>query len=197
MIQGFDGKSAGCAHDSIDATIELELTREQQLALSEAACASAGPDESDSVSGAPDYDHFAFRRTARIDTVCNVTFAVAVLAVAVASLWPASGRYRPAPPVIRSAPLVTAAPVVPTEPPGVPVRIRNAFDATEVFEFPPGTPESEAHDTVAELLLSRARERGAVELTLRRAGTPHPERDATGQASEVVVTRLLARAKDP
>lgn len=42
---------------------------------------------------------------------------------------------------------------------GVPVRITNSFDKSEVFEFPPGTSESEARAAVADLLLKRATER--------------------------------------
>jgi len=42
-----------------------------------------------------------------------------------------------------------------------PTRIRNPFDASEVFEFPPGTPEDTARESVAETLLERARERRA------------------------------------
>lgn len=45
----------------------------------------------------------------------------------------------------------------PAQPP--PVRVVNPFDDSEVFEFPAGTSEREAHDRVAELLLERARER--------------------------------------
>ena len=39
------------------------------------------------------------------------------------------------------------------------LRIKNAFDATEVIEFPHGTTESAAREAVADLLLSRARDR--------------------------------------
>jgi hypothetical protein len=41
----------------------------------------------------------------------------------------------------------------------LPVRIRNPFDRTEVFEFPPGTSQDEARQAVADRLLDRARER--------------------------------------
>jgi hypothetical protein len=52
--------------------------------------------------------------------------------------------------------------VAPVEqPPAEPVRIRNPFDREEVFEFPAGTSEAAARDAVAEMLLTRARERGA------------------------------------
>ncbi|WP_129647867.1 hypothetical protein [Peristeroidobacter agariperforans] len=40
-----------------------------------------------------------------------------------------------------------------------PVRFANPFDADEVFEFPPGTTETQARDAVAELLLKRAMSR--------------------------------------
>jgi hypothetical protein len=201
MIPGSEGPTtAGSAHDSSDDTIELELTGEQELALSraaEAARATARPDESGPVLSVPEYENFASRRVARIDFVCNVTFAVAVLGIAVASLWPASDRQPPAPAVTSVAPLAEVAPAGPAEPQGAPVQIRNAFDATEVFEFPHGTTESEAREAVAELLLSRARDRRAEGLALRRAGNLQPGRGAAVKQPEVFVTRLLARAKEP
>ena len=48
---------------------------------------------------------------------------------------------------------------VPPEPQSKPVKFANPFDATEVFEFPPGTTREEARAQVAEFLLQRARER--------------------------------------
>ena len=176
MIPGSEGPTtAGPAHDSSDGTIELELTGEQGLALSraaEAARAAARPDE------LPEYENFASRRTARIDFVCNVTFAVAVLGIAVVFLWPTSDRHPSVPAVTSTAPLAAVTPAGPVEPQGAPVRIKNAFDATEVFEFPHGTTESEAREAVAELLLSRARDRRAAGPTLRRAGNLQPDRGA-------------------
>jgi hypothetical protein len=202
MIQGSEGPTAsGSARGSSDDTIELELTGEQQLALSRAAgtAGAAGrANESGPVVSEPEYDNFASTRTARIDSICNVTFAVAVLGIAVVSLWPASGRHAAAPAVVSAAPLAKVVPTpAPAEPQGAPVRIRNAFDATEVFEFPPGTSESEAREAVAELLLSRARERRAERLALRPADNVQPDRDAAARQPDVFVTRLLARAKVP
>jgi hypothetical protein len=43
----------------------------------------------------------------------------------------------------------------------LPTRFANPFDASEVFEFPPGTTEDAARESVAEILLERARERRA------------------------------------
>jgi hypothetical protein len=201
MIPGSEGPTvAGPAHDSSDDTIELELTGAQRLALSratEAARVTARRDESGAVLSVPQYQHFASGRAARIDFVCNVTFAVAVLGIAVVFLWPASHRHPPAPApaptpalaVTGTAPLAAVTPARPAEPQGAPVRIKNAFDATEVFEFPHGTTESEARQAVAELLLSRARDRRAKGPPLRRAGILQPDRGVAVQQPEVFVTR--------
>jgi hypothetical protein len=200
MIPGSEGPTAaGPAHDSSDDTVELELTGEQGLALSRAAeaRATAAPDESGHVLSVSEYKNFASARTARIDFVCNVTFAVAVLGIAALFLWPASHRHPPAPAVTSTAPLPAVTPARPAEPHGAPVRIKNAFDAAEVFEFPHGTTESEAREAVAELLLSRARDRLAEGPNLRRAATLQPGRGAPVQQPEVFVTRSLARAKEP
>jgi hypothetical protein len=62
--------------------------------------------------------------------------------------------------VTRTAPISRAAPIVLTSPASaLPVRFANPFDATEVFEFPPGTSENEAHDAVADILTKRAQDR--------------------------------------
>ena len=206
MIPGSEGPTtAGSAHDSSDDTIELELTGEKELALSgeaEASRATAHPYESGSVLFMPEYENFASRRTARIDFVCNVTFAVAGVGIAVAFLWLASDRHPPAPVITSAAaaPVAEVAPAGPAEPQGAqgaPVRIKNAFDATEVFEFPHGTPESEAREAVVERLLSRARDRRAEGLALRRASNFQPDRGAAVQQPEVFVTRSPTRGKEP
>jgi hypothetical protein len=204
MIPGSEGPpTAGSAHDSRDDTIELELSVEQELALSratEAAQATARPHESAPVLSVPEYENFPYRRTARIDFICNVTSAAAVLGIAVAFLWPASVRHSPAPArapaVISAVRLADVAPAGPAEPQGAPVRIRNAFDAMEVFEFPHGTTASEARKAVAELLLSRARDRLTAGPALSQAGNLQPDRGAAPQQPEVLVTRLLAGAKE-
>jgi hypothetical protein len=58
-------------------------------------------------------------------------------------------------------PLSTPSPEMPAvesrQPP--PVRFRNPFDRSEVFEFPPGTSVEEARQSAAALLLQRARDR--------------------------------------
>ncbi|MGH8239789.1 MAG: hypothetical protein ACREXP_22645 [Steroidobacteraceae bacterium] len=47
------------------------------------------------------------------------------------------------------------------EPIGEPLFVANPFDSTEVFEFPAGTSEADAHEAVAGFLLERATRRGA------------------------------------
>jgi hypothetical protein len=203
MIPGSERPTTtGSAHGSSGDTIEVELTGKQELALSraaEAARATAHPDESGPVLSVPEHENSAYRRTARIDFVCNVTFAVAVLGMAAAFLWPTSDRHppAPAPAVTRAAPLAEVAAAGPAEPQGAPVRIKNAFDATEVFEFPHETSETQAREAVAELLLSRAHDRHAGGLALRQAGNLQPDRGAAVRRPEVLVTRLLARAQEP
>jgi hypothetical protein len=44
---------------------------------------------------------------------------------------------------------------------GEPVHFANPFDASEVFEFPPGTTEAEAREAVADFLIERAMSRQA------------------------------------
>ena len=58
---------------------------------------------------------------------------------------------------IPAHPIPAALPVVPVK--DEPVRFTNPFDATEVFQFPAGTSESDARQAVAGVLLQRARDR--------------------------------------
>jgi hypothetical protein len=75
------------------------------------------------------------------------------------------------------------------------VRIANAFDATEVFEFPQGTTDAAARKAVAELLLNRARERRAERLAARH--THNLQAVRTSSVPEVFVTRMLEGSKSP
>jgi hypothetical protein len=190
--------SAGPSRDSSDETIELELTEDQGLALSRAAAEAVRAEDSNVAPAVPEYMNLAFRPTARIEFVCNVTLGVLAAGSALVFLWPKSVAHTSAP-VIAS----TAAPIAavmsapaPPEPQGPPVRITNAFDASEVFEFPFGTSEAEARQAVVELLLNRARERHTAGMALRPARSS--QRGAVpNEQSSPFVTRLLARTKVP
>jgi hypothetical protein len=152
--------------------------------------------ESGLVLPVPEHEGFVSRRTARIDFVCNVTLAVAALGVTVAFVWPGSNRHPPAPVITSTLALGVVTRPAPAESQGAPVRIKNAFDATEVFEFPHGTAESEAREAVGELLLSRARDRRAQALALRRVRNLQTDRGGAVQQPGVVVSRLLAPAHE-
>jgi hypothetical protein len=96
------------------------------------------------------------RSWTRTTLVVGATIA-AVTAVVV--LGPFSKTSQSIPSTTFAAPQDTAATaevVDPTVPDAPPVRIVNSFDKSEVFEFPPGTPEAEARAAVADLLRTRA-----------------------------------------
>jgi len=191
--------SAEPARDSSDETIELELTEDQGLTLSRAAAEAARANDSDPTPALPEYMNLAFRPTARIEFVCNVTLAVLAAGFALVFLWPKSVAHTSAPAVAGTAAPIAAgmsAPA-PPEPQGPPVRITNAFDATEVFEFPFGTSEAEARQAVVELLLNRARERHTAGMALRPAKSSQRGRGVPTEQSPIFVTRLLARTKVP
>jgi hypothetical protein len=74
---------------------------------------------------------------------------------------------------------------VPPVPQGEPVQVANPFDATEVFQFPSGTSESDAHVAIASLLLQRARDRQHLwSHTAHRSKkrTSHTQSDEPGSA---------------
>jgi hypothetical protein len=74
-----------------------------------------------------------------------------------------------------AAPNIAPAPQQTQEPQASPVRVKNPFDAKEVFEFPAGTTRAQAREKVTELLLRRALDRGST----GKAGEPANAPDAT------------------
>jgi len=95
--------------------------------------------------------------------------AVLSLCALTIGLWPTEPRTAIAPQSAGAAVKSTKDPLPgapeQTEPVGVqnlPTRFANPFDASEVFEFPPGTTKDVAREWVAETLLQRARERRAL-----------------------------------
>jgi hypothetical protein len=69
--------------------------------------------------------------------------------------------------------------------PGVPVRFKNPFDASEVFEFPAGTSQTEVRNAVAELLSQRARERQSLSVKRPRRNTKTADQNASVTAGRV------------
>jgi hypothetical protein len=180
-------------------TIEIELTSAQQSQLASAAAYADAPEAtatSQPASAEPDGDDSVYRRAARVDSISNATLAAAVIVVAGALLWRAANLHaHVALPLMH--PLVTAAHPAPAHgvpPPAPPplVRETNPFDASEVFEFPADTPESQARGAMAALLMQRARERLAQGLDLRHEHDRHQPRVAMHEPAEIFVTRLSA-----
>jgi hypothetical protein len=173
-------------------TIEIELTGEQELGLSQVAKtaqATARPAEAIPGLPSPAFGSIVRRRTARIDFICGVTFAVAGVGITAATVWHPADRNTTAPTAMRAAPIVRP-PAVPAEQQGAIVQVRNPFDAAEVFEFPAETTKTEAREAMAELLLQRARNRYGQRLGIKHAGGRDPTRNAASERSDVLVTNL-------
>lgn|GEM_PF-929229 len=157
-----EGRSVGSADEADEDTIELVLSAEDMHLLAQAAAAvqpvaSAIPPATEPAASTPLEGR---RGLTRLAAALGVS-AAAVALVAAAYVVVNVNHESPAPVVAQQATVVAAIPVEPPapEPQSVPVQFRNPFDATEVFEFPPGTSEAEARDAVADLLMQRARER--------------------------------------
>ena len=100
-----------------------------------------------------------------------VAIALGLAAVAIA-LWPSPRRAEAAtqaeiPVVSTKAPLSSSASQT-ALPDDSPTRFANPFDASEIFEFPAGTTEDDARESVAEILYERARERGVQTRSIKR-----------------------------
>lgn len=182
-------------------TVEIELTDQEQLALSGAAEASRAlaPDAAPANGPpGPAGDNCLWERTARIDFISTATFAALVLAVAGASLWHTTGfdARTTAATTAAATPSASAhAPPAPAEAPRPPpLQVLNPFDRTEVFELPAETTESEAREAVADLLLQRARSRLAQTEGPKHTSMAHRVPDVAHEQAEIFVTRLSASA---
>jgi hypothetical protein len=134
-----------------DDTVEIALTAEDTLALSQAAeerqpVAILGK----SMSAARTYLRQQYLRRDRRPLVLPASLLGMAIGVA---LGVAADRIYT---VRTETPPGATAPAESREPP---VRFRNPFDASEVFEFPPGTSDDSARESVAAMLLQRARDR--------------------------------------
>jgi hypothetical protein len=192
-----EGSTAGRTQASGEDTVEIELTDQEQLALSEAAEAprALAPDAAPTNgSPAPAGDNCLWERTARIDFISTATFAALVLAVAGASLWHTTGfdARTTAAATPSASEHVPPAPAEAPRPP--PLQVLNPFDPTELFELPAETTESEAREAVADLLLQRARTRVAQTGGPKHTSAGHRVPDVAHEQAEIFVTRLSASA---
>lgn len=134
-----------------DDTIEIALTAEDTFALSQAAeerqaVAVLG----DSASAIRTYLRQRYLRPDRWPLVLPASLLGMAIGVALGVV--ADRIYT----VKTETPPGATLPAESREPP---VRFRNPFDASEVFEFPPGTSDDSARESVAAMLMQRARDR--------------------------------------
>jgi hypothetical protein len=156
--------SMGNADEADMDTLELELTPEDMMALTRAA---APRQESAKSSIDPPARHSPIEPPAVRDlNRISVQIAVALLLAVVEAggVWELSSvSHGQASTTAATAevPVLASKPTPALPPAESPQRVRftNPFDAAEVFEFPPGTSDTEAHDAVADWLLQRASDR--------------------------------------
>jgi len=168
MTKSSEDGSAGLAGEADEDTIELELSREQMLALSrsvkeeQAAASQVSTPVSTPAGPASANEKVNVRDGARTGRWPLARGAGALgIAAAVIALGSAAHRAADAPPPVTIKAPTSAAPAAPepADSQSPPVRFKNPFDASEVFEFPPGTSEADVRQSVADLLLQRARDR--------------------------------------
>ncbi len=124
-------------------------------------------------------------RARMLRTPLLALFSVALVGtIAAAALRESDKRAAlPPPPSVVVPDPAPAPPVQIAEaPPPEPVVLRNPFDPTEKFTFPPGTSKADARDQMATMLLQRAAERGA-HLPRSRKVAAEPRKRSTGQGS--------------
>jgi hypothetical protein len=108
--------------------------------------------------------------------------AIAAVLVVLGSVAHLAAKQRPvvqvAAPAAKPTPAPSPVPAEQAAPAGEPVLFKNPFDRSEVFEFPPGTPQAEARDAVSKMLLERAQGRGpgVLKLRIRKAHNSTPAR---------------------
>jgi hypothetical protein len=144
-------------------TIELVLNPAERQNLSDAQ----GAADAGTVDGA-----MSAARVLHRSRWSSLAAAAAIATLSSAVTYLATSRAEHEQPLQHHLAEATPAPVPeavpPLEPP--PVRFINPFDATEVFEFPAGTPQSDARQAVAEFLLKRARDRQTAPRSLAQRG---------------------------
>jgi hypothetical protein len=152
MTRASEDDSPQSADDLDDDTIELALTEEDMLALSRAADeehAEASPGRSALIATGSFIRGQSVRSgrwppalaSSVLGIAMSVVLGVAAYRISTVTITPPSGAEGSA------------------ESLDSPVRFTNPFDASEVFEFPPGTSDEQARQSVAAILLQRARDR--------------------------------------
>jgi hypothetical protein len=181
------GSEAHSSGNPAEDTVEIALTAAEQLELQRIS----DPESRTRMTGTfmPNHDTYICRRSARIDTVATLCFAVAVLGVTIAIGWHGLAG----PPSLRAvAPLasIAHARITRDSPQGAFVQVTNPFDASEVFELPAAISGANVQDAVADLLMTRARERIRLGIVPHRGHGHHRQAEEDSQR-DVVITRLF------
>ncbi len=158
-----------------DDTIELQLTAEQLLDLWHAAEAAErttpaqmpavvepGPVSPALSSPQPLFKVNSTSSSPRWQWTPTAKVAATVVAYAAFAWWSASEfakELQPRPHVVAKPIVAIPRAAVAATSSAPDVQIVNPFDATEVFQFPPGSSKDESREKVAQILLQRARER--------------------------------------
>jgi hypothetical protein len=184
MTKQFNGNTGGLTDD----TVELELSAEQMLALSraDAALRSNPLAVSSAEKSLPDVPK---DRRSAWHAIILLIAAVSVFSGGVAYL--ATTPAQPPVHVDGNTVVRTATPetTAPHSADNASVRFANPFDATEIFEFPSGTSDTEARQAVADLLLQRAHDRQTSSSKIARQ-----RRKAADQVTPVTTTSLAQRS---
>ena len=178
MMNAFEAGPGEVADDPGEDTIELELSPQDLLTLSRPleedsapaatlTCAEPAVTEVSSIArDTPRMDRWPLARVAGI-----LGIAAAVVALGSAAHRAVVGRPVTTAAINLSGPAAATA-RQPAESIRPSVRLRNPFDASEVFEFSPGTSEAKARQSVAKILLQRARDRQFRPRGAQRVGMP-------------------------
>jgi hypothetical protein len=153
-------------------TLELEISAEDLIGLWSAGAAERRQPTSNApttrvLATSPDFGKRAHAAIGKLTGRGPLTRIAASLVITFALIVSGTAAYRatePNPPQPARTDNPAATQARPPEPKLAqaqkpPVRIRNPFDRSEVFEFPPGTSRRKARQAVANLLLERARDR--------------------------------------
>lgn len=164
-VERFKAAAGPHVDQADDDTVELALTEEDMLALSRATeeeHAETSLDESAFVAtGAFPRNHGVhFRRWSLVLASSGLSVAIGV-ALGVVVERSSSMTITVPPKTARLA-----------ESQESPVRFTNPFDPSEVFDFPSGTGDDQARESVAAILLQRARDRQAAGIVKSNRPTP-------------------------
>ena len=191
MTKQLDGSTDGFTDAECDDTVELELSPKQMLALSRADARTDAALRSNPLAVSS-----AEKSLPNVPKDQRGEWPVVILLIAAISVFSGGFAYlatTPAQPVhvdgntvVRTATPETTAP---HSSDNASVRFANPFDATEIFEFPSGTSDTEARQAVADLLLQRAHDRQNSPSKITRQ-----RRKAAGQVTPVTTTSLAQRS---